>query len=531
MRVRWPALVTLVALLGWARGAPAQDADQLVAAGHLALQERNVPAAREAVVALDRLGDAGAEGMLLRARYHQFAGDHEAALEAIRLVPEDPRDAALRAVVEAGARWMADAVEHRSDHFVLRHPAGLDSIWADRALEVLEATHDRVGGDLGLYPDEPVLVEVYATSASFAEATGLPREAVANDTVGLCRWDRLFVTSPLAASFGYPWADTLCHEYTHLLVDRLGGGRIPVWLHEGIASFEQSRWRGGDDAPIPPSRVRLLAEALERDELVTLEEIGNCLACLESPARVQLAFVQVHTLVDHLIRSRGIDALREALIACRMGAEVEDALAVAWGASFADLWASWRDAIASQAAESVPAAGVVGLDLDGSADPGTETVDSVLAGQPRGVAHARLGDLLAARGQRRAALLEYGRAERHLTDVSPALACKKAAVLRELGLAGQALAEVEAAGKLYPEFEPLLVNQARAQIDLGREEQALRTLDEAELINPFDPRIHAWRLELLDPEGDAAAHDAAREALEALTDHMIYDGTEPGMAR
>ena len=523
--------LALVAIgLALASAGIAVASEDAITSGHAALERRDVAAALEQVAQLDRRGDEGVDAMVLRALTYQFTGDHGAALEAIEAVPRGLGVEDLRSVIEAGARWMGDATELQSEHFVLRHAPGVDAIWAERALDILEAAHDHVGADLGLYPAEAVVVEVYPTSASFAEATGLPPEAVANDTVGLYRWDRLLVTSPMAAAFGYPWADTLCHEYTHLIVDRLGGGRVPVWLHEGIASFEQRRWRGGDDARVSPSGLRLLADALGAGDLVTLEEIGTCLACLESPERVQLGFVQMHTLVDHVVRSRGIDAIQRTLAACRLGADAEDALGTAWGEGFEDLWGSWRGAVEGQEVGAAEGAGVVGLALD-EAGPGATVDDRVLAGQPRGAAHARLGDLLVARGQRRAALLEYDRAANHLDDISPALACKRAAVLRDLGLAGRALEEVEAARRLYPEFEPLLINAARAQMDLGQREQALLALDDAELINPFDPRIHAWRLELLDADRDAEAVRRAEGALEALEDHMFYDGTEPGMAR
>ena len=522
------ALAIIICL--WIGGAAAaEESGGWILAGHDALDRRDLALATDAMDALDRLGDDGGDAMLFRARYQLYVGDHSAAREAIDAVPPTVPDGGLRSTIEAGHRWMGDPREVRSPHFLLRHAPGVDELWAELALDVLEAAHDHVGQDLGWFPDEPVLVEVYPTSAAFAAATGLPPEAVANDTVGLYRWNRLLVTSPMAAAFGYPWADTLCHEYTHLVVDQRGGIQVPVWLHEGIASFEQRRWRGLDEGALPATRRALLATAVEADELVTFEEIGNCLACLQTPERVQLAFVQVHTLVDHLVRARGIEALRQALDSCRHGADAEHALATAWGGSFEEYVASWRATIDDPAGDDLAAAGVVGLGLDAARDADAPVDDDVLAGQPRGAAHARLGDLLAAREQPRAALLEYGRAGRHLEQVSPSLACKRAAVLFDLGLAGKALEEMRFARELYPDFEPLLVNSARAQIQLGRDDDALSTLAEAELINPFDPRIHAWRLDLLQ-EG-TAAHDAAGAALSALTDHMFYDGTEPGMAR
>ena len=57
----------------------------------------------------------------------------------------------------------------------------------------------------------------------------------------------LMVVSPRATIFGYPWMDTLAHEYTHLLVSRISHDTVPVWLQEGLARFEQSRWRSAPE--------------------------------------------------------------------------------------------------------------------------------------------------------------------------------------------------------------------------------------------------------------------------------------------
>ena len=55
------------------------------------------------------------------------------------------------------------------------------------------------------------------------------------------------VVSPRATIFGYPWMDTLAHEYTHLVVSRLAHDAVPVWLQEGLARLEQTRWRKGPE--------------------------------------------------------------------------------------------------------------------------------------------------------------------------------------------------------------------------------------------------------------------------------------------
>ena len=475
----------------------------------------------EAAAAVEELrGQDTPDIRLLRALVAQHQGEHGTVLDELEDAGADPRVVRLRDAARAAARGLGDAQIARSEHFVVRYAAGADQVMIDEALGVLEKSYVAVGQDLGLYPDTAVLVDIYPTAAAFSSAAGLPPEAVANETVGLCRWDRLLITSPAAAPFGYPWADTLCHEYTHLAVNRLGRGRVPVWLHEGIASFEARRWRGETFLVMDPYATELLLEALEGEDLVTLAEIGDCLACLDGKDRVHLAFAQVHFMVDHLIRARGLDGLYGVLDAVGSGARVQDAIGAVWGSGFEAFEDSWQKTAREGLSARDTRAGWVTLGLDATVDdPGdTPPADSVLLGTTEGADLARLGDLLLARGQLRPALLEYRKADKALGEVSPSLACKRGHVLQMLGEPGRALTVVDEARVLYPHFEPLHVHAASAQMQLGQSEDALRSLHEAVLLNPFDPRIYAWRMELLEHDPDAAA--AARRSLETLSGEL-----------
>src|SRR5205085_2857164 len=57
--------------------------------------------------------------------------------------------------------------------------------------------------------------------------------------------------SPRAPALGYAWRDTLAHELTHLALSRGTLDRAPLWLQEGVAKREETRWRSAlpsDDA-------------------------------------------------------------------------------------------------------------------------------------------------------------------------------------------------------------------------------------------------------------------------------------------
>ena len=104
--------------------------------------------------------------------------------------------------------------------------------------------------------------------------------------------------------------------------------------------------------------------------------------------------------------------------------------------------------------------------------------------------HLRLGDLLRARGNLRAGLMEYDRAVAAAPG-SPYAHVKRARVLLELERAAAAVAAASEAvrlGGVYPASYTVL---AAALAALGHHEGAAAALRGALELNPFDP--FAWR--------------------------------------
>lgn len=69
--------------------------------------------------------------------------------------------------------------------------------------------------------------------------------------------------------------------------------RVPIWLHEGIAKYEERRWY--EDAPprLPVSLESLVAEAIEKDYFITFEQMHPSLAKLKKKEDTALAFAEV----------------------------------------------------------------------------------------------------------------------------------------------------------------------------------------------------------------------------------------------
>ena len=98
----------------------------------------------------------------------------------------------------------------------------------------------------------PVRLEIYPDAESLAEVSTLSVEAIrTTGTIALCKWGRLMIASPGALMHGYPWLDTIAHEYVHLLLTKATLDQSPVWLQEGLAKFLETRWRTGRGVSSP----------------------------------------------------------------------------------------------------------------------------------------------------------------------------------------------------------------------------------------------------------------------------------------
>ena len=65
-----------------------------------------------------------------------------------------------------------------------------------------------------------------------SRATSLTiRQIETSGTIAVCKYHRLMIISPLAAASGYSWADTLAHEFIHLVIQK-SRNTVPIWLHE-----------------------------------------------------------------------------------------------------------------------------------------------------------------------------------------------------------------------------------------------------------------------------------------------------------
>ena len=471
------------------------------------LQTARLEDARALLVDLQRRAPDANEVKWLEAELAFQTGDYAAALKQLDKVPDDAVDGLVGQTRKLAASTLSVTetfveVSSPGGHFVIRHPPGADATIAGLAGEVLDAAWEAVGTDLGLKPADPIRVELLGAPADLAKLSPLTETDIeTTGTIALSKYNKLMVVSPRATIFGYPWMDTLAHEYTHLIVSRLSHDAVPVWLQEGLARLEQIRWRRAPALQLSPTEQALLAAALRKGRLITFDEMHPSMAKLPSQEAAALAYAEVYTLVGWMQGKVGYRGIRDALIAQRDGKSARRAVAEVLGMSWTAVEKEWRTHL--KVGDTKARAGKPIKFAKGGVN--SENVGLEQVGV-RARKHARLGGMLRARGQNEAAVVEYEKAL--ASGPEPFVIGKLARTLIELGKFDRA---IELATPLVAADD----HDAVAAVTLGMARSARRQWPEAIAayeqalgVSPFDPTTRCGLAEAY-----AQTHDprAARE--------------------
>ena len=451
--------------------------DQAAALAHqaLALEPDNVRASAELGLHLLRTGDE--------------AGARVALDRAFRADPYDLVTYNLLGLLDSLDRF--ETVEdglvtlrmHPEEAPVLReHALPL----ARRALDVLAARY-------GHTVEGPILVEIFPKHDDFAvRNVGLPGMVGA---LGACFGRVVTLDSPRARPPGtFNWQATLWHEMAHVITLQMSKNRIPRWLTEGISVYEEQRAR-----PEWGREMELrFAEALERGDALPLSELNRGFM---SGDTIALAYYQASLLVEHLVETRGPQALATLVRAFGDGLTADEAMRRAIGPTLAELEPEFLASVSERFA-SVFAALRGPEDVRLTSRTPRQVIVALAAEFPGNFElQLRLGDLHAAAGEVEEAIAAWERA----ATLLPAVVGNDSPLARVANLAASRGDQARAADAL----ERLL---ARDDTNI----EAARQL--ASLIDPArDPAraARAWsRVAELDPFDATASAALGRHALD-----------------
>jgi tetratricopeptide (TPR) repeat protein len=502
----------ITALLALALAAP--PADLLAAVRRL--QDEDVAGAAPVIeAAAARAGDPMAQLALGQLRFYQHRYDEAVTLLEAAGPGGDPTGV-LRLARAAGQLRRGQA-EVEGEHFVVAYPKGKDEVLVPYLLETLEAERAALQSDLGAVPAEKVRVEILSSVSDLARLSALTdAEIRGSGTIALCKYNKLMLVSPKALFTGYDWLDTAAHEYVHFTVMRAAGPGAPIWLHEGLAKWFETRWRGAGGQDFTPFSAALVRRAVEKNALVTFEQMHPSMAKLPTQERAALAFAEVALAVELMVQKGGTAALARTLALLAEGRPADAAVAGALSMPWPEFMAAWKRYLSARPLPRGGAQAMQRLKFIDDPKQGGPWAEWAELDDPRAREFARLGELLRERGRPVAARLEYRKALNRGGARTAVLANQFAVVAIQTGRQAEAEQVLGEALAWNPDSAALRVRLGKLKLERRDFDGARQQLTLANRQDPFDPEIHAGLALAQEALGDAAAASRERRFAEIL---------------
>jgi tetratricopeptide (TPR) repeat protein len=310
--------------------------------------------------------------------------------------------------------------------------------------------------------------------------------------------------------YGYRWLDAISHEYMHYLILKVTANKAPIWFHEGLAKYEETRWRNGPSY-LSSLYQTLLARALTEGRLIGFDRMEPSLIKLETPEDVQLAYAQAASAIEFIIAKAKQEGLREIMKRMTTYKEraASESIKDVLGVSFNQFENEWKEYLGSKGLKEAGGASVRRYKIkEGKADEERLDMSEIKSMVARNRAH--LGDLLKERGRVDAAIIEYRRALTETNDSVPIMN-RLSDVLIGLGRDEEALEILNRAKALDPDHPNIYADLGKIYLrfkDLKRAEEAFRASIQ---INPFNPEVHLGLAAVLEMLGNGTTGLQERE--------------------
>ncbi len=432
----------------------------------------------------------------LNARVEFYKGNYEKAWKILENVDDQYHTVKeFKTLVNNTREATSVFVTQETEHFTFHYVDGPDQVLIPYATEALEKSYQVLGKILGYFPKQKVRVEIYPDRIPFARISPLTlKDIMTSGTVALCKYNRIMMISPGSLVRGYNWMDTLSHEYTHYLLSSKSYNNAPLWLHEGIAKYLETRWRKDADY-MTPIMETILADGLANDYMVALEDMMPSLAKLKNAEDVQLAYAEVATMVDYMVQQNGETVLAQLATALAEGTPFEVALETVAGKSLNEFQIDWKKYMDGRQLKTIPGLTVLKFRFKNHRSPGENDSAKEAALQEAGNQRAHdltlLGDILKSRQYIQAAIVEYRKAIDESKTLSPVLNNKLAGTYLLQKDYAKSEALLRKSLDYYPQFATTLTHLGELFYMKKDYAAAEEFFQKAMRINPFNPLVHS----------------------------------------
>lgn len=412
----------------------------------------------------------------------------------------------------ATRRLTANYKTLQSPHFIIHYPPGPNEVLLPYAVQALEKAYHRLGKVYKYYPKHRTHIQILRNALELAEMSPLTKaDIMRTGTIALCKYNRVMLTTPRSLLRGYRWLDTLIHEYTHLVINRIASG-VPIWMHEGLARYSEILWRSDTPQPLSPYSETLLARAIKKDKLIPFKRMHPSMAKLPSQEDAALAYAQVYDLIKYFVKKHGQGNLPTVLRIVQTGKPVPKAFETVVKVPFKDFLGAWKNNLLNSGLREfkdikAPKKVLKGQSLKKSKKQKQRELNFWTRPTDKkelGKRYLRLGEMLRAQRRMAAALFEYLKAEKYLKNRDPRLQNKIAISYLKIKQPAKAIPHLLESLKLYPSYVTTFVHLGKAYYASGQLKKARQSFEEVNQINPFHPVGHRYLISIFNKLKDPA---------------------------
>ena len=247
--------------------------------------------------------------------------------EGLRIRPGD-RDLERLIAQAEGERKVDEEYRRRpGHHFNLRYVGEVREEIGREILQLLERAYEEVGYNLNHFPRQEVEVVIYS-DADFQRIMGLPGwvHGAFDERGGRIR---IPVRGIKEAT---DLRGLLYHEYTHVVVREVTGGRIPTWLNEGLAQIEQRTPMDG--------AVESVRQLAARGKLPSLQNLKDPFVGLTGP-EASVVYAVSYAATKYLVERWGLWDIQRLLRRLGEGVSFDVALKETTRLTLADFEREW----------------------------------------------------------------------------------------------------------------------------------------------------------------------------------------------